>query len=175
MGSKISLKYLETSPEIQPRCASIPRSERVQSTFRPVENQTNATVTARLMNFAPPPNRRLYFDQIWAQAREIPHGRVATYGQLTKLVPRPEGTSDDDYKSYASRWAGLAMAACPDDVPWHRVVNSQGKISHPAAAEQRRRLESEGVVFSNDKLSLAEYQCREPGQSDEPTQSRLFD
>lgn len=126
------------------------------------------------MNYAPPPNRQLYFEQIWAQAREIPHGRVATYGQLTKLVPQPEGTSDDDYKSSASRWAGLAMAACPDDVPWHRVVNSQGKISHPAAAKQRQRLEAEGVLFSNDKLSLDEYQWRGPGQSDQPTQTRLF-
>ena len=126
------------------------------------------------MNYAPPPDRQLYFEQIWAQASEIPHGRVATYGQLAKLVPQPEGMSDEDYKASASRWAGLAMAACPDEVPWHRVVNSQGKISHPSAARQQQRLEAEGVVFFNDKLSLGEYQWRGPGHSDEPTQGQLF-
>lgn len=125
------------------------------------------------MNYPPPPNRQQYFEQIWAQARQIPHGRVATYGQLAKLVPQPEGVSDEDYNTLGSRWAGLAMAACPDDVPWHRVVNSQGKISYSSAAEQRRRLEAEGVVFSNDKLSLNEYQWRDPG-SDQSTQGRLF-
>ncbi len=125
------------------------------------------------MNYAPPPNRQLYFQQIWAQAREIPYGRVATYGQLAKLVRQPEGADDEEYKTLASRWAGLAMAACPDDVPWHRVVNSQGKISYPSAPEQRRRLEAEGIVFFNDKLSLREYQWSEPG-SDESTQGRLF-
>lgn len=141
----------------------------------PPRRTSKTTVSVGLMNYPPPPNRQLYFEQIWAQAREIPHGRVATYGLLSQLVPQPEGTSDEDYTSLASRWAGLAMAACPDDVPWHRVVNSQGKISYAAAAEQRERLEAEGVVFFNDKLSLDEYQWRGPGRIDEPTQSRLFD
>lgn len=126
------------------------------------------------MNFAPPPDRRLYFEQIWAQAREIPDGQVATYGQLAKLVPQPAGMNDEDYKASASRWAGQAMAACPDDVPWHRVVNAQGKISHPSAAEQQRRLEAEGVVFTNGKLSLTDHQWREPGSENEPTQGNLF-
>ena len=126
------------------------------------------------MNYAPPPDKKHYYEQIWAQAREIPYGRVATYGQLTKLVPPPEGTSDEDYELFASRWAGLAMAACPDDVPWHRVVNAQGKISHPQAIKQRERLEAEGIVFTNDKLSLAEHQWPGPGQPDKPTQGQLF-
>lgn len=126
------------------------------------------------MNYVHPPNRQLYYEQVWAQARNIPHARVATYGQLTKLIPQPEGISEDDYKMSASRWAGLAMAACPDDVPWHRVVNSQGKISHPEAAIQKKRLEEEGVLFSNNRLNLGEYQWRGPGQSDEPIQGRLF-
>lgn len=126
------------------------------------------------MNYPPLPDRQLFFEQIWAQAREIPPGRVATYGQLTKLVPPPEGVTDEDYKAFGSRWAGQAMAACPDDVPWHRVINSQGKFSHPSADQQRQRLETEGVVFAKDKLSLAEYQWRSPDQADEPTQGQLF-
>ncbi|MBK6795054.1 MAG: MGMT family protein [Anaerolineales bacterium] len=40
------------------------------------------------------------------------------------------------------------MANCPDDVPWQRVINSQGKISErPGAERQRPLLEAEGVVF----------------------------
>jgi len=126
------------------------------------------------MNYVHPPNKQLYYEQIWAQAREIPYGKVATYGQLTKMLPQPEGVSEADYKMSASRWAGLAMAACADDVPWHRVVNSQGKISHPEAAKQVKRLQEEGVLFSNETLNLDEYQWRGPGQSDEPVQGRLF-
>ncbi len=57
------------------------------------------------------------------------HGHVAAYGQLANRVPQPTETSDDDYRVFGSRWAGLAMAACPDDVRWHRVLDAQGKIS----------------------------------------------
>ncbi|MEE9336429.1 MAG: MGMT family protein [Granulosicoccaceae bacterium] len=126
------------------------------------------------MNYAHPPNRQLYYEQVWALVREIPNGRVATYGQIAKLLSLPKGVSDDDYKMSASRWVGLAMAACSDDVPWQRVVNTQGKISHPEAAKQKKRLEEEGVLFSKDKLNLDEYQWRGPGENDEPMQGRLF-
>ena len=51
----------------------------------------------------------------------------------------------------------------PDDldVPWHRVVNARGEVSARSfgdgAAEQRRRLEAEGVTFdANDRLPLAD-------------------
>ena len=126
------------------------------------------------MNYVHPPNRQLYYEQVWALVQLIPIGRVATYGQISKLIPQPEGVNDDDFKMSASRWVGLAMAACSDDVPWQRVVNSQGKISHPEAAKQKKRLEEEGVLFLKDKLNLDEYQWRGSGQSDEPMQGRLF-
>ena len=127
------------------------------------------------MNYMPPPNTQLYFEQVWTQVRQIPSGRVATYGQITKLVPQPEGISTEDYQMSAARWVGLAMSACPDDVPWQRVVNSQGKISHQKqAARQKQLLVSEGVLFAKDKLDLTEYQWAGPGQSAEPAQGRLF-
>lgn len=127
------------------------------------------------MNYVPPPNKQLYFEQVWALARQIPHGKVATYGQITKRIPQPEGVSVDDYQVSASRWVGLAMSACPDDVPWQRVVNSQGKISHKSqAGKQKHLLEGEGVLFSKQKIDLNEFQWREPGESDEPMQGRLF-
>jgi len=120
-----------------------------------------------------PPNKQLYYDQVWSLACEIPCGKVATYGQIAKLLPVPEGISVDEYKAFAARWVGLAMGACPDDVPWQRVVNSQGKISHQArACVQQQLLEAEGLLFSNEKINLDEYQWLGPGQAD--LQGRLF-
>ncbi len=126
------------------------------------------------MNYLPPPNKQGYYEQVWTQVRLIPYGRVATYGQISKLLPQPDEISAEDYQMSGSRWVGLAMAACPDDVPWHRVVNSQGKISHPEAAKQKKLLEEEDVFFSNEKLDLNEYQWRVPGQGNDPEQGRLF-
>lgn len=126
------------------------------------------------MNYLPPPNKQLYYEQVWALVRQIPCGKVATYGQITKMLPQPDDISADDYQTFASRWVGLAMAACPEDVPWQRVVNSQGKVSHPEAGRQIKLLEGEGVFSSKDKVNLNEFQWRVSEQSDEPTQGRLF-
>jgi len=67
------------------------------------------------------------------------------------------------------------MANCPDDVPWQRVINSQGRISERAGAErQRLLLEEEGVVFVKDKVDLKKYGWRGLGEMDEPRQESLF-
>lgn len=127
------------------------------------------------MNFAHPPNKPLYYEQVWAIARQIPYGKVATYGQLSKMIAQPDGVSLDDYNMSAARWVGLAMGECPDDVPWQRVINSQGKISHKAEpGKQKILLVAEGVLFSGDKISLNEFQWRGLGDIDEPEQGRLF-
>ncbi len=126
------------------------------------------------MNYAPPPNEQLYNEQVWALVRQIPVGNVATYGQIAKSLPQPDQISESVYQMSASRWVGLAMAACPDDVPWQRVVNSQGKISHPEAGKQKLLLEGEGVFFAKDKINLAEYQWVISGHSDGLRQGRLF-
>jgi len=127
------------------------------------------------MSYVPPPNKERYYEQVWTVVRQIPYGRVATYGQITNILSAPENISAEDYQISAARWVGLAMAACPGDVPWQRVVNSQGKISHQAEpGKQKKLLEAEGVLFSMEKLSLDEYQWRGPGQSDGPQQGRLF-
>ena len=91
----------------------------------------------------------------------IPEGKVATYGQIARLIGRPR---------YA-RQVGYALAATPEDlaIPWHRVVNAKGEISRrsrPGYDEfQRILLEDEGIVFDGQgRISLANFQW-EPGQA----------
>jgi len=127
------------------------------------------------MNYVYPPNRQAYFEQVWNLARQIPYGKVATYGQLAQMIPSPSDINAEDYKAYSPRWVGDAMAACPDDVPWQRVLNSQGKISRKTNAdEQQRLLEQEGLVFVKDKLDLKACQWGNPEPKGEPIQATLF-
>jgi methylated-DNA-protein-cysteine methyltransferase-like protein len=82
-------------------------------------------------------------ERILATVDSIPKGRVSTYGRIAEEVGLLRG----------ARQVGKALRELPPgrDVPWHRVINAAGKISHadPAAAtRQRRRLEAEGVEFS---------------------------
>jgi methylated-DNA-protein-cysteine methyltransferase-like protein len=71
------------------------------------------------------------------------------------------------------------MAACPDDVPWQRVINSQGKISPRTggAEKQRLLLEQEGVEFdAKDRVDFKKYGWKGPSDGDivEPQQPSLF-
>ena len=83
-----------------------------------------------------------FHERVFARVREVPAGRVTTYGDVAATLGSPR----------VARHVGWALAALrDDDVPWHRVINAQGTISHrgdQARGElQRRRLEAEGVVF----------------------------
>lgn len=78
---------------------------------------------------------------MYALARRIPRGRVTTYGALARALGVPRG----------ARTVGWALADCPHDVPWHRVVNARGAISwrpSPGFARQRALLRAEGVRFN---------------------------
>jgi methylated-DNA-protein-cysteine methyltransferase-like protein len=88
--------------------------------------------------------------QVFEAVRRIPRGRVATYGQIAARIPPPPGTDPLGYMRIRARWVGYALADCPDDVPWQRVVNAQGCVStRPGHGPhvQRILLEEEGVVF----------------------------
>ena len=106
--------------------------------------------------FTSPPDPIIFNNQVWEVVRQIPAGKVATYGQISRMIPPPEGVAAKSYLSLGPRWVGGAMAACPDDVPWQRVINSKGEISpRPGADEQRRLLEEEGVEFDvRDRVYL---------------------
>jgi methylated-DNA-protein-cysteine methyltransferase-like protein len=99
-------------------------------------------------SFSSPPNQQNYYEEVWMIVRQIPIGKVATYGQIAKMIPPPNGVDIEAYKAFAPRWVGGAMANCPDDVAWQRVINSKGEISERDGAErQRQLLEGEGVKF----------------------------
>ena len=127
------------------------------------------------MNNTSPPSQQAYYEQVWDLVRQVPYGKVVTYGEIAQMLPPPAGVELQEYQAFGPRWVGGAMAACPDDVPWQRVINSQGKISErPGAKRQRQLLEEEGVVFVNDKVDLKVYSWRGPGQEDAPRQAKLF-
>jgi methylated-DNA-protein-cysteine methyltransferase-like protein len=99
--------------------------------------------------FASPPDTIIFNHQVWEIVRQVPPGRVTTYGQISKMIPPPGDLTQRSYDAFGPRWVGGAMAACPEDVPWQRVINSQGKISpRPGLEQQRLLLEEEGVEFS---------------------------
>ncbi len=105
--------------------------------------------------------RQGYYAQVWEVVRQIPAGKVATYGQIAALIPPPRGVSDEEYRVWGARWVGGAMAACPEDVPWQRVLNAQGKISlsdEVGYLRQRQLLEAEGVEFDEkDRVDLRRF------------------
>ena len=110
------------------------------------------------MKFRSPPERQEFNERVWDLTRRIPRGKVATYGQLALMLRPPAGVEDLAYRAFGPRWVGGAMAACPDDVPWQRVINSQGKISdRPGAAKQRKLLMQEGVAFIKDRVDLKTF------------------
>jgi methylated-DNA-protein-cysteine methyltransferase-like protein len=84
----------------------------------------------------------------------IPIGTVATYGQLARLAGRPS----------SARWVGRSLKHLPKDssLPWHRVINAQGKISFPKESElwlaQKDKLADDGVLLHNGRIRLKDYQ-----------------
>jgi methylated-DNA-protein-cysteine methyltransferase-like protein len=109
--------------------------------------------------FASPPDPIIFKNQVWEIVRQIPVGKVATYGQIARMIPPPKDMPQRSYDAFGPRWVGGAMAACPDDVPWQRVINSKGEISpRPGAEEQRRLLGEEDVNFKeNGKVDFERY------------------
>src|SRR5574341_1085141 len=127
------------------------------------------------MQFTSPPNQHAYYEKVWSLVRQIPRDKVATYGQIALMLPRPEGVDPESYRAFGPRWVGGAMAACPGDVPWQRIINSQGKISQrPGAEKQRQLLEAEGIVFVKDRVDLKKYGWQGPDSSESVQQITLF-
>jgi methylated-DNA-protein-cysteine methyltransferase related protein len=88
------------------------------------------------------------WDPVYRVVKQIPRGRVVTYGALAKALHLRGG----------ARTAGRAMAATPSGkgIPWHRVVGDRGKllIREPYASLQRKLLQSEGVRLLESRVDL---------------------
>ena len=90
---------------------------------------------------------------VWKVVEGIPKGHVLTYGEVARLSGRPNG----------ARHVSQALRLSPRKLklPWHRVINAQGKIAIPEDSagyrRQKDRLEEEGVVFLNGKIDLQRF------------------
>ncbi|MGL4381600.1 MAG: MGMT family protein [Vibrio sp.] len=94
-----------------------------------------------------------FLQQIFVVIHQIPFGQVSTYGAVAKMA---------GYPGYA-RQVGKALSQLPADsqLPWYRVINSQGKISLLGEdfVRQQQYLLAEGVEVSpTGKISLRHYQ-----------------
>jgi len=83
--------------------------------------------------------------------KNIPKGKVLTYGEVAARAGSPR----------SARLVSYLLHGCSDkyDLPWHRVINFQGKISLRGilGEEQKLLLVMEGVKFENGKIDLAKY------------------
>ena len=91
---------------------------------------------------------------ILAVVSQIPKGKVASYGQIAKLAGLPKH----------ARLVGRVLGQIEDrtTIPWHRVINSQGKISTTQLTEHGDHLQqilllSEGVVVLNGRVNLKQF------------------
>jgi methylated-DNA-protein-cysteine methyltransferase-like protein len=88
------------------------------------------------------------WDPVYRLVKQIPRGRVITYGDVARSLRLPGG----------ARTAGRAMAASPQGkgIPWHRVVGAGGKllIREPYASLQRKLLESEQVTMTERRVNM---------------------
>lgn len=82
-----------------------------------------------------------FYEEVYQVIAEIPVGKVTTYGEIAKLLGRPQN----------SRMVGRALKQVPTDLslPCHRVVNAQGRLV-PGWTEQKQLLLAEGVTFKNN-------------------------
>jgi len=92
-----------------------------------------------------------FFEKVWLEVSKIPAGKVATYGQIARIL----GTRD-------SRRVGQALHANKDrNVPCHRVVFADGSLAPSyafgGAGEQKKKLLAEGVKFVGEKVDLEKH------------------
>lgn len=96
------------------------------------------------------------YEHFYDLIRQIPKGKVATYGDIARMA-----------ECRSARAVGFALNQLPDnsDVPWQRVINSQGKVSPRRNSEghliQKIILEEEGVVFEKSVVDLKKYRWKE--------------
>lgn len=96
---------------------------------------------------SPTPADENFYTAVYRLVRDIPKGRLMTYGQIAVILGHPR----------AARAVGYALKACKGHaVPWQRVINAQGRISAKGEVlrpmRQRELLEREGIVFDVQEI-----------------------
>lgn len=113
---------------------------------------------------SPAQNNPNFYDAVYRLVREIPRGRVMTYGQIATILGHPR----------AARAVGYALKACTradPPVPWQRVINHKGQISARGDIErpllQEKLLVDEGVEFDpSGTCDLKRYRWEPPNLDD---------
>ena len=112
-----------------------------------------------------------FYECVYALVRQIPPGKVVTYGQVAAMLGQPR----------AARAVGYALRFLPagTDVPWHRVINHRGQISLRTPIEspllQRLLLEEEGVVFDAEgRVDLVVYRWQGEADASETARARAI-
>ena len=73
-----------------------------------------AVIEDRPMRDTSPPNQQAFYEQVWSLVRQVPRGKVVTYGQIAQMLPPPEEMDLQTYQALSPRWVGSAMAACSE-------------------------------------------------------------
>ncbi|MBU2668585.1 MGMT family protein [Actinoplanes bogorensis] len=89
-----------------------------------------------------------YVEEVLSLVESIPEGRVMTYGAIADSLADRSGRN-------SARQVGTIMARHGGGVPWHRVVNSSGRMPPGHEQEARQRLLSEGVPLKGERVDLA--------------------
>lgn len=111
-----------------------------------------------------------YRERVFEIVRQIPSGRVMTYGQIAEILG----------DNYTPRTVGFVMNSAEKDLPWQRVINAQGACSTghiilPVNLQQQM-LEAEGVVFNEKgRCDLKKYRWQPEGIHDSDKQPSLFE
>lgn len=92
--------------------------------------------------------------KIWQVVLSIPKGKVASYGQVAQMAGLGR----------QARYIGRALGKLPSghQIPWYRVLRSNGQIAFPEGSEQferqKKRLEQEGIKVERGRVKLSRYQ-----------------
>ena len=96
------------------------------------------------------------YERIWAAVSAIPAGRVASYGQIAEFAGVPRG----------ARMVGRALGRSPRELqlPWHRVINTQGQIALPKDSRGYKRqielLRAESVIVTRGRVDMSVYRWK---------------
>jgi methylated-DNA-protein-cysteine methyltransferase-like protein len=102
-----------------------------------------------------------FYDRVYWVVKQIPHGRVTSYGLIARYLGTPK----------SSRAVGYAMTSAVnrDDVPSHRVVNRigllTGKHHFPGTQLMQQLLESEGLTIKKDQIQNFKEHLWDPSEN----------